>query len=133
MKEALTAIVHVRTCLDDIDVHISRSAEDALNRVEALLAPSALDEAKDIVSSLKATEPSEDAMLRLYDFFVQQCKLERSEAQIRVAKIGNHFWDWDLPVIEKPKRLRDERKGCEAIRKAVERRKPAWDTSRRKR
>lgn len=60
--------------------------------------------------------------IALDDLFVAQCRRSRRESEIRVAKIGNHFWKWDVAVREKGKD--DKWRGSEAIRKLLKRHSP---------
>ncbi|MDA1094284.1 MAG: hypothetical protein O3A25_13585, partial [Acidobacteria bacterium] len=61
----------------------------------------------------------------LYRFFVEQCDLAQNEAEVRVAKIGNDFWDWKLQFDAGGDGVK---KGCDAIRKHLARHQPQTDT-----
>jgi hypothetical protein len=132
MRHARVAVGAVRDYLAKLDVPIGTPIREILSRAVTVLDSAGLNEAEDLIAFIRKTEPAEDGMLALYDFFVSDCRLKKNEAEVRVAKIGNQLWDWNVAVIETPRRLTDERKGCEAVRKAVERKKPSWDISRKK-
>ena len=128
MVVAQTAMKAVRDHLKKIGVPAGRSLDSALSQALAVFDPISLREPEAVVSSLAETEPSEDAVSALYDFFVLECRLRRNEAEVRVGNIGNYFWDWNYPVT--PRYGDGEKwKGCEAVRKIVARRKRTTDTS----
>jgi hypothetical protein len=60
-----------------------------------------------------------DPTVDLYLFFVER-GLTEAEAEVRTAKIGIHFWGWSIDVIPES-RGPDRQKGCDAVRKKVER------------
>lgn len=87
-----------------------------------------------------STRTRTDVIRILHRFFKNTCGLERSEAEVRVATIGNEYWEWNFPVVENVIRRRvpgtnrtlseDKRRGCEAVRKAVNRGTRTVDTRR---
>ena len=89
-----------------------------------------LEEAKTLVALLKM-KPNEDAMVVLYNFFASECRLKKNESEVRVGKIGNYLWDWEVAVTEKYPGKGENWKGCPAVRKAVKRRSRIKDTSRK--
>jgi hypothetical protein len=64
-----------------------------------------------------------DAKVALFDFFVGQCGVGKDDAEVRVGKIVNLVFDSNISVIEQPTSRSDERRGSEAVRKAVERKR----------
>ena len=77
--------------------------------------------------SLRTPDVLKDQAVRaLYDLFISECGLNQNEAEVRVAKIGNAFWDWDFDLTEHYDGI-DGWKGCDAIRKRLARRKSTTD------
>jgi hypothetical protein len=75
-----------------------------------------------------------DIMRTLFDFFVCDCGLkDRSDAEVRTAKIGNSYWDWDVRVTELYPGKGENWKGSPAVRQAVARRRRQTNTSKRTR
>lgn len=130
MAKARTAIQAVRNYLENVEVITGSTVNDALDRAVAILDSAALQEAAAVVSSLETTEPSEDAILALYDFLASECGLKKNEAQVRVGKIGNSYWDWNVALAERYSGRGESWKGCAAVRKAVARRKRTTDRPR---
>ncbi len=62
----------------------------------------------------------------LYFFFTETCGLNQNEAEVRVAKIGNEFWGWNLTYTEQYDGA-DGWKGCDAIRKRLTRSESTTD------
>jgi hypothetical protein len=61
------------------------------------------------------------AMVRLFWLFHYGCKLTVGDAEVRVAAIRNALWSEYAEPVECAIRKSDESKGCDAVRKAVER------------
>jgi hypothetical protein len=122
IKAARFAVNAVRGYLGQLDVPISRTVNDALDSAVAALDPSQLENASRVIALLDPSSTTRpQAMVALYEYFVSVCKLPRDEAQVRTGEIGNYLWDWNVTVIKKPKARSDQRKGCEAVRKAIPR------------
>ena len=92
--------------------------------------PDDLPSVEQVVRMTQPPRSRPDAKVALYDFFVNQCGLEKNDAEVRVGKIVNHILGLKVAVIEQPRSRTDERKGSEAVRKAVSRRRTS-DKSRR--
>jgi hypothetical protein len=121
LARVVAALKDVRDYIDDIGIATSPTTDDALNEAEAVLDPQALKHSEVLVASLSEAEPPVDAMLTLHELFVSY-GLKNNEAEVRVAKIGNHLWDWNVQVTERYSG-RENWKGCPAVRKAVRRRR----------
>lgn len=121
LRKATAAIETVRGDLNRMRVMGDPRLDREFDAALTLLDSSLLTEAESLVSKLRANERAEirEAMCALYDFFVNDCRLHPKHAEIRVGKIGNHFWDWDVAVIERSSTRDDVWKGCEAVRKAI--------------
>ena len=68
--------------------------------------------------------PKHTLIVVLYDFFLTACGCTGKEAEVRTAKVGNTFWQWNLSFREKFQG-RNKNKGCDAVCKAVERHRPS--------
>jgi hypothetical protein len=137
MVAAQSAMKAVRDHLKKVGVLAGGRLDGPLSQALAVFDPTSLHEAEGVVSSLAKTEPSQGAILALYDFFVSQCGLQKNEAEVRVGKIGNYFWDWNVAVTEHYERHRgpvltsrgaESLKGCDAVHQAIRRRKRTRDT-----
>jgi hypothetical protein len=131
MHQARTAVNAVRDYLTKIDVPIGAHIRDTFSRAASALDSAGLAQAETLIDSMKRTEPAEDAMVTLYDFFVSDCRLKKNEAEVRVGKIGNQLWDWNVDITERYPGEGENWKGCPAVRKAVARRDRARDASRK--
>jgi hypothetical protein len=120
LDAARSAILAVQEYSEQSDVPLSKLVVDALDLAMSVLDPSELARAQSLVSTFEP-EPQDRAMLTLYDFLLE-CGVQRADAEVRVAKIGNQLWDWDVAFVIQPKPLSDERRGSEAVRKAIARR-----------
>jgi hypothetical protein len=129
LKDAQSSIQALLKYLDQIGVEVTLKSEDVLKRGLLVLDPSKLAGADELVSSLPTKGSRGTALLALFDFFSRDCRLERSDAEIRTAAIGNYLWDWKFAVVTTRPKKSDARLGCEAIRKAVARRRSDRDTS----
>jgi hypothetical protein len=123
MKDAGRAINAVRAYLKQIDIAVDQTIDKVLDRSVAVLDSSMLETAYGVISSLKTTDPHEGTMVALFDFFVNECGLHKNEAEVRVGKIGNYFWEWKVSVIEHYSGRGENWKGCPAVRQAVARQK----------
>ena len=117
---ARRAIAEVRDYMVSIGLG-NRLLDGTLEGAIAALNTDDLAEAAALIPSIKVTDVDRAAVV-LYDFLVHQCGLLQNEAEVRVGKIGNYLWDWDVKVVEEYGK-RENWKGCEAVRKAVRRRK----------
>jgi hypothetical protein len=131
MTDASRAIEAVRSHLKKIGVTPHRSAEMSLSQALAILELAPLRKAEAMVSSLATTQSSKDVMRPLYDFLVVECGLKHNDAEVRVGKIGNYFWDWNVALTEHYSGRGENWKGCPAVRKAVARGKRTTDTLRK--
>lgn len=68
----------------------------------------------------QTTDPGSDAASDLYSFFVSKCGLAANEAQVRVAKICNHYFKWGVTYREKYGGA-DDWKGSPAVRQRIAR------------
>ncbi len=57
----------------------------------------------------------------LFDFFVTECGLLKNEAEVRIAKIGAEFWNWQVSYNEEYEGDFENWKGSDAIRKRMKR------------
>jgi len=123
---AVSAIEDFRRYVKKIEIKWPPALDEPLVTAIQFLDPQAIEASIDqlkVAPPLQPTRTRTDVMRDLYDFFVLECRLgDKGDATFRVGSIGNFYWDWDLPIIDEPKPKSDERKGCEAVRKAVERR-----------
>ena len=62
----------------------------------------------------------DQAVSALYHLFTNECGLKQNEAEVRVAKIGNAFWGWNLTYREQYGGA-DDWKGSDAVRKRLAR------------
>ena len=77
--------------------------------------------------SLSTSDVLKDQAVRaLYHLFTNKCGLKKNEAEVRVAKIGNEFWGWNLDYTDHYDGA-DGWKGCDAIRKRLARRDSTTD------
>jgi hypothetical protein len=129
MTKAQVAIRSVRAHLNKISVPLEGATEHAFDYLDNALEPLSPHDAEPLLSVMKATEPDGQAIGALFDFFTNEWSLPKDEAEIRTAQIGNHLWGWNFTVIERLKPKSDLRRGCEAVRKAVDRRKHRRDRS----
>jgi hypothetical protein len=123
LADATQAIRDVQEYVAEITIHPIPSVTHTLDTAIESLSPKRLDDAEELVECL-ADIPAENAMLTLYDFFVSDCGLEKHDAEIRVCRIGNQLWNWNVKIVDRideKRRRSDTRLGCEAVRKAVER------------
>lgn len=131
-KKAQTALIELRKYSRKIGLRPAAVAPLMTDTIHALHEPP-LSEVEDHLTYFVIARKGRTrtgAMRILYRFFAQTCGLTPPEAEIRVARIGNEFWDWQVKAIEqvprKPDplgrvRADDTRRGCEAVRKAVRR------------
>ena len=100
---------------------------DWLTRVKSL----AQDRSSTEYIKFLALTPLESEMVKLYWFFRHECGLQTGECEVRAALIRNCFWTkHGVRAVKIRQRYQDgETRGCDAVRRAVERFRPEKGTS----
>ncbi len=62
------------------------------------------------------SDPFHEITQDLYSFFVDRCRLRANEGCVRVGKIGNTFWGWNVHIVEGSRGGHQEAKDCSAVR-----------------
>jgi hypothetical protein len=123
---------------DNLGVGLGEPVNAALRQALVALEVNALDDAPALLEQLREQLSAERAMLTLYDFFISSRaqgklrwssrkrpqRLREAEAEVRVAEIGEALFGWNVPYCKEVSQD-DDRLGCEAVRKAVRRRRAA--------
>jgi hypothetical protein len=87
---ASDAIGHVEAAQDEIRQVRFREPDD-LEQLRAYT----------LRSHAFVVDPKRYAIEKLTAYLVHVCQLDRNEAYVRVAKIGNHFWNWGVKSNER--------------------------------
>ena len=100
------------------------AGEAILAAVNEVTLPSEADMARfykrSVDAQAQSSDPTDEAIERLVGYLVY-CGLDRNEAMVRVAKVGNDRWDWNVKFIEKYDGV-EQWKDAPAIRQRLARR-----------
>jgi len=75
--------------------------------------------------SIVSRQRTDDALVNLYDWFVQR-GLSPGESELRAATISNEYWDTHFTITE-DNSDGEKSRGCDAVRKRVQRRRTKRD------
>ncbi len=127
-KKSLSVRRHLeelRAYASTLGSHLGSDVESAAGRCLLIL-----DRCKSLASEVVAIPPyfklpsmsrrAELNMVKLYWFFRHECRLPGEEAEVRVALIRNHLWDyWVSGVKFQVAKNGATKSGCPAVRRAV--------------
>ena len=110
------------------DLHIEKMLDGVTRALDAVRLPSEDRTTRPPDSQVVAERALRDhAVWILYRFFSDESRLDQNEAEVRVAKIGNALWQWNLEYTERYDPATGS-KGCPAIRQWLKRTRPSTNS-----
>ena len=113
--------------LPGVDLRIERMLDNVTRSLDAVALPSEDLTIQQGGTQAEVARDLRDKTIRvLYTFFTEDCQLAQNDAEVRIAKIGNACWNWNLEYTERYDGITGW-KGCDAVRKRIVRSKSPTD------